>query len=362
MGSGREREMTKHKVWRNILPLALMGLLITGGFSCNLIGPHNPSGPDTTSSNFTFQTYTFGGNAGGCLLNDVTIVNDTDIWAVGMIYLDSADGNPDITPYNAVHWNGKAWSIPRIEFHTICGQSHMGSYPISSVYSFAPDDIWFSDAGEMVHWTGSQYENDCSIGSQISGAINRVWGTSLTNLYVVGNNGTILHYSNSNWVKLASGTTTDINDAWGVGNSPVYCAVSNSFDPNEEKRILKITNGTKVDTVSWVGREVSSVWTPDGTHLYACGDGVFENDGGGWKEMVTGASIYTNCIRGNGTDDIVVVGGGFGFIAHWNGAHWKTFTPMTDVIYTRVAMKGNLIVAVGNSATSEQAVITVGSR
>lgn len=335
-----------------------MGLLVTGGFSCNLLtGPHSSSGPDTTSSNFTFQTYTFGGNAGGCLLNDVTIVNDTDIWAVGMIYLDSADGNPDITPYNAVHWNGKAWTLLRIPY---IYQGQPFYHPISAVFALSPDDVWFGGNG-MEHWDGQKFSDIEAVNPFWFGELmTSIWASSDNNIYVVGSGGTAAHFGGS-WQALNTGTTTDINDAWGVGNSPVYCAVSNSFDPNEEKRILKITNGTKVDTVSWVGREVSSVWTPDGTHLYACGDGVFENDGGGWKEMVTGASIYTSCIRGNGTNDIVVVGG-FGFIAHWNGAHWEIYPPSMDVLYTKVAMKGNMIVAVGNSATSEQAVITVGSR
>jgi len=145
----------------------------------------------------------------------------------------------------------------------------------------------------------------------------------------------------------------------GISRSSVYCAVSNPFDLNEEERILKITNATKVDTISWIGREVVSIWTPDETHLYACGDGVFENDGNGWKEMVTGASIFTNSMRDNANNDIVVVGG-FGFIAHWNGSSFRIYPPAMDVIYRSVAMKGNMIVAVGT--TGAQGVVTIGKR
>ncbi len=339
--------------------LLLTGISILALTSMTCHAPTEPSSnsADTTSNSFTFKTYTFGGNAGSCLLNDVAIVSDTNIWAVGAIYVDSADGNADLSPYNAVHWDGQAWTLLRVPY---LYQGQPFYHPIQAVFALSPNDIWFGGNG-MEHWDGQDFLDVEDINPVWpSSRMRSIWASSDRNIYVVGDEGTAAHFGGS-WQALNTGTTTDINDVWGAGNSPVYCAVSNSFDPNEEKRILKITNGTKVDTVSWVGREVSSVWTPDGTHLYACGDGVFQNDGTGWKEMVTGASIYTSCIRGNGTDDIVVVGG-FGFIAHWNGAHWKIYTSAMDAIYTRVAAKGNLIVAVGNSGTSEQTVITMGRR
>jgi hypothetical protein len=46
---------------------------------------------DTTSHNFTWQTFTFGG-AGGSYLNDVAIINDNNIWAVGNIFAFDSTG------------------------------------------------------------------------------------------------------------------------------------------------------------------------------------------------------------------------------------------------------------------------------
>ena len=55
--------------------------------------PKTNSPPDTTSNNFTFQTFTFGAsNAGSSYLQDVAVISDSDIWCVGAVYLDSADG------------------------------------------------------------------------------------------------------------------------------------------------------------------------------------------------------------------------------------------------------------------------------
>jgi len=316
---------------------------------------------DTTSNNWTFQTFTFGGGGGSSVLNDVAIINDTLAFAVGEIYLkDSTTGQPDPQPYNLAVWNGSDWKLQKIPYY-YQGQPFYG--PIYSVFAFGAGNIWFG-IGNMIHWDGQLF-NSVELPPSVWGPhrINKIWGAG-SNLYIVGDGGSIARYDGGVWTKIESGTNTDIDDACGItnpttGKVEVYCAVTNFFQP-ADKRILRITDGDKVDSVSWsTGRDVVSVWTPDGSHLYACGDGVFENLAGTWREMKTGASIYTNCIRGNAPNDIVVVGG-YGFIAHWNGASFRIYPPAMDVIYTSVAITGNLIVAVGT--TGAKAVVTIGRR
>ncbi len=60
---------------------------------------------DTTSHNFTWQTWTFGEHSSSTLY-DVAIIDENNIWAVGEIYMNDSLGNPDPDAYNAVHWNG----------------------------------------------------------------------------------------------------------------------------------------------------------------------------------------------------------------------------------------------------------------
>ncbi len=71
---------------------------------------------DTTGNNFSWQAFTFG-SGGTCSLSDVTIISDTDIWAVGEVFVDSADGNHDPLPFNLLHWNGQSWSIQKIPYN-----------------------------------------------------------------------------------------------------------------------------------------------------------------------------------------------------------------------------------------------------
>lgn len=81
----------KDSFWRFVLPILLSAVLATGGFSCNLLtGPHNSTGPDTTSSNFTWTVDTTGGP--GSILYDCSVVNDTLPFAVGELFHKGSKG------------------------------------------------------------------------------------------------------------------------------------------------------------------------------------------------------------------------------------------------------------------------------
>ena len=68
---------------------------------------------DTTSSNFTWQTFTFGEHSSS-VLYDVAIIDENNIWAVGEIYMKDSLGSPDPHAYNAVHWDGSEWKVKKI--------------------------------------------------------------------------------------------------------------------------------------------------------------------------------------------------------------------------------------------------------
>ncbi|NCS89502.1 MAG: glucosyl transferase, partial [Ignavibacteria bacterium] len=49
--------------------------------------------------------------------------------------------------------------------------------------------------------------------------MTKLWGNSRTDLYGVGNAGTIIHYANGVWQKITSAVTEDIQDIWGYQNT-----------------------------------------------------------------------------------------------------------------------------------------------
>jgi hypothetical protein len=307
-----------------------------------------PSGPDTTSHNFTFTQYTFSNNGGSSYLKDVAIVNDSDIWAVGAIYatLD--------TMYNAVHWNGQKWQLLQLLFYVSCGDSQMTPYPINSVFSFNPTDVWFSDYGEMIHWTGTSFEQDCSVNSQINGAINRIWGTSSSNLFVVGNIGTIVHYNGTTWTKQSSGTTIDLHDVWGTQDGSVVWACG--YATYDNSSILLKYDGSQWKTI-WTrpGRVtppyvdfITSIWGDK--HLFSSTNyGVYTQNISGTNTAVQSLPLphFPYSIRGSAENNVAVVGD-LAMIWHYNGTDWKSLnvTNLDQPLYS-VAVSTNTIVGVG---------------
>src|SRR5690606_37389250 len=87
---------------------------------------------DTTSHNFTFETWTFG-DIGSSVLFDVAIISEDNIWCVGEINIADTSVN-GYTTYNAVHWNGSEWQLKRILFPTVCGSSNLTSYPAKAIF------------------------------------------------------------------------------------------------------------------------------------------------------------------------------------------------------------------------------------
>ena len=89
---------------------------------------------DTTSHNFTWQTWTFGEHSSS-MLYDVAIIYENNIWAVGEIYMNDSLGNPDPTLYNLSKWDGNDWKVERVYYN----------YQGSTFYCSSSFNIFFFD-------------------------------------------------------------------------------------------------------------------------------------------------------------------------------------------------------------------------
>jgi hypothetical protein len=314
---------------------------------------------DTTSHDFTWQTFTLGDGTGSSVLLDVTIINDSCVWAVGEIHRND-------TTFNVAKWDGTQWELKRIQ-SIICGSSTYTVRRIYTIFTFNENDIWYSDGGEMIHWNGTNYSNDCSMNSILAGAINKIWGSSSNDLYAVGDGGNIIHYNGSTWTKIESGTTLTLNDVWGrsnkfVGENIVMIPASEKYTGGE-KRLLRLRNGTIIDLVPWSmqDRRIHSVWFDQQSPIFTSGGGVFQSrEYGTWNEMSVPLT-FTNCIRGNASNDLIVVGD-YGIVAHYNGVIWRVFDELAITVgnYESVSIKKNFIVIVGFSGSN--AIIVAGRR
>ncbi len=321
---------------------------------------------EPTSHNFTWQTWEFGQHSSS-VLYDVAIIDENNIWAVGAIYMNDSLGNPDPNAYNAVHWDGNEWSLKRIYTFSTCNAVDYA--PLKAIWAFSDTSLVVTSGGSIGWYNGITNRPDCSIRPLLTGAINKIWGSSSNDLYVVGNDGNIAHFTSTQfvntWTKIESGTTSNINDIWGevdqvTGERKILCAVSNISGGGEQK-IIQINSDNTIDTLKWsMNRRIQSIWFKGKHIIYTSGGGVFfQSEKDKWIEQTELPLYYTDKIRGTDYNDAITVGA-FGFAAHYNGISWQVLNgiPAADVLGS-ISIKNNLIATTG--FYNSKAIIIIGN-
>jgi hypothetical protein len=354
---------------RRIIAAILISTIFLLLYSCNTTEPpDNNNGQDTTSHNFTFQTWTFGEHSSSSLY-DVAIINDTSIWAVGEIYMNDSLGQSDPRAYNTLHWDGSEWKLKRIKTNACGGVDYP---PIKAIFAFSSNDILFAHIdGSISHFNGTKFSNDCSLITQLNGSANKMWGKSMNDFYVVSSNGFLAHYQNGIWNSIESGTDLDIYDIWGDYNSTndeyEIIAVAAKEFVTYDKKILRINGNTvqniRTDSIPY---SIHGLWFKSGKKYFVAGDGLYSKDNINssleWDWLHPDiTNYYLYALRGQNINDLFVCGA-FGEIIHYNGSSWKSYIQQTSINGTlkNIDFKKNLVVAVGYA--NPKAIIIIGTR
>jgi hypothetical protein len=322
---------------------------------------------DTTIHNFTFQTWTFG-TIGSSTLYDVAIIDENNIWAVGEILIADTSQN-GYTTYNAVHWDGIEWELKRIYYYGSC--SAVEYPPLKAIWAFSDNNIVITNGGSIGWFDGNTVNLDCRVNPMLTGAINKIWGNSSSDLYVVGNNGNIVHYNGTLWSRIESGTELNINDIWGDYNEKTgeweILAVASNVNSSTERQIIKINNNaSQIISSSPIQWSLRTVWFMPSRRYYVAGSGVYEKHNLTENEWLNNpldiTTFYTNRIRGNDVNDVVGIGA-FGDFVHFNGTVWKVNYQEPELnygSYLSMDIKEDIVAAVG--LEYNQAVILIASK
>ncbi|QOJ29530.1 MAG: hypothetical protein HRU80_11855 [Ignavibacteriales bacterium] len=270
---------------------------------------------DTTSHNFTWQTWTFGAGGPTAILYDGFIFDENNIWVTGHYYYNGDS-------HNALQWNGVKWEEKRILYQTQQGFSFA---QIRSLHPSTHDNIFFSNG---TRWNGKRFESIPPLNIDFPAHINKIWGTSPDNFYIAGDYGNLAQYRNGTWIKLNSGVNSDLQDIYGIWDKNnryiIYGAATNSLSTTGEKKIFRLMADNQLNYFEWPeSLDVTSVWGPSEMRLYAAGSGVhvYKN---GWKLLPEIDYLYSERIRGTGHNNIFAVGH-LGLVAHFNGVSWKNY-------------------------------------
>jgi hypothetical protein len=136
-----------------------------------------------------------------------------DVWMVGE--------NGRITHYDGASFR----DLPRLTTATLWGVWAASATDAWSVGgtpeggTSAPNDI-------VLHWDGTSWTQDM-LPMPLGRSLNKIWGTASTNLYAVGESGTIWHRKGTAWALEANPATSNLFTVFGCSATDVY-AVGNT--------------------------------------------------------------------------------------------------------------------------------------
>lgn len=329
---------------------------------------------DTTSHNFTWQTFEFGQHSSS-ILYDVAIIDENNIWAVGEIYLNDSIGNPDNSAYNAVHWDGQNWNLIRLNMFSTCNPINYP--PLKAVLPFSENNIVFTSGGSIGWFNGIDIRTDCTLRPLLTGSINKLWGSNANDFYAVGNNGNIARYNGTSWTKIESGTSVNLLEIWGTidGSTIWACGYTDDYGTSALIRIMnnlseKIYEGSSNNQSNghYVG-PMSGVWLDNKYIVFLMtGAGIYiqksSNEFLLEKEIVK-FNHGSYGIDGTGPNNIFACGDEF--VGHWNGNSYVEYPELAEQLrtYYNVSVKENIVCAVGynyGGALYSSAIIALGRK
>ncbi len=174
------------------------------------------------------------------------------------------------------------------------------------------------DNGTILHYDGKW----TAMNSGTQKWLNAVWGSSATNVFAVGDNGTVLCYDGKNWIDMDSGTKEHLWGVWGSSATNVFAVGSNGTILHYDGKWTAMNSGTQ----KWL----NTVWGSSATNVFAVGDNgtILHYDGSAWHEMISGTKEHLRGVWGSSPKDIFVAGYN-GVILHFDGITWARMNSNT---------------------------------
>ncbi len=274
---------------------------------------------DTTSHNFIWTEFTNVGNEN----------NMTGCWVFSSNNILANNGY--MHRYNGSTWETLNLYCPDPNI----GKTINGSLSGWTIFAFDTNDYWLTGWETLFHYVGNGVAQAYNVNKILGGVspLHSAWGTSSSDMYFVGNYGTILHFDGTNWTRMSTPTTKNLGNIWGTASNDVWAVGYNSS--TGESEVLHYDGSSwKEDVLATSGTAhaygVGCIYTCDSAgHKFvaATGSEVFSRrDNTPWRIDTTvpnGDHIGIG-INGNAPNDLLVAGG-WGVVAHWNGASWKRY-------------------------------------
>ena len=188
------------------------------------------------------------------------------------------------------------------------------------------------DNGRMLRYQHGRW-SEVDLGFSVP-LLNWVHGTSASDVFAGGVNGTMLHFDGESWVQQSTPVSDPVwgiwavapDDVWAVGGEPIF-----GVEPFVLHYDGEAWSHVAIPPLQRPGvAAFFKVWGSGPDDIWIVGqNGVLMHwDGAVFTETGAGISQDLIGIWGNGPDDIMVVGGrGTAELAHFDGVSWSHAPP-----------------------------------
>jgi hypothetical protein len=201
---------------------------------------------------------------------------------------------------------------------------------ILSFWGNSADDV-FAVGGSMLEGGGSSIvlRHQPGAWERMTVTAPTLWwvhGFSSTDVWAVGELGTIMHFDGNDWTTEQTGDDYTLWGVWGPSPSEMW-AVGGTLGGGVPSTLLHYDGSTwsEVPDIGLDGELLFKVWGPSANDVYIVGNrgALLHYDGNDWTRLDSGTDLQLLTLRGRAADDIYAVGGiSSALMLHYDGTDW----------------------------------------
>lgn len=255
-----------------------------GGQVEDLYAVWGTSSQDVYAAGIFGRIVRYTGSTWALLPTGSTSVNHRALWGTSASDIYAVGG--DILHFDGATWQGT------------------GPGSFYDVWGSSPRDVFVvGENGIVLHFDGRGW-SELNLGAATTGdPLYGIWGTSAGNVFAVGGTGqtVILRFDGRSWVRMTTGASVAIRDVWGTSPADVYAVTFNGS-------VLRFDGAMWTEIASFVDFFASAIWGTSPSDIFVVGarpgggDRIFHFDGNGWTETTTGTGFNPAGVWGTMTD------------------------------------------------------------